>query len=361
MRIAVNATPAVWKQKTGVEHYTDALLRAMRRVAPEDVFDLCAPQELPFDVPFAWKQTALPWPFPGWSTIRFATHVAYTRPDLTFVTGEGIAPVLTGKVITTIHDLGFVHHPELYTSRQCRELHRAHRRAAKRADHIITISDVTQRDMMEVYGVLEDRMTTVHLGIDHERYRVRAPSDADVRRVQVVYHLEKPYILFMGRVEQKKGVDTLIQAYADAGLFEKGIELVLAGRRGALVSDALKALLAERGVRELGYVADNEIGPLLSGARLFAFPTRFEGFGMPVLEAMASGIPVMCSDLPVLREIAGDFPTFIPVDDVAAWSHALGHINAIRNTQYAIAHAQSFTWDRCARQTWEILQQVASL
>lgn len=361
MRIAVNATPAVSTQKTGVEYYTDALLRAMCRVAPADAFDVCAPTRWSASVPDAWKVHALPWSLPGWSTFRFSAHLLRTRPDVVFVPGNALPPVRIGKQVTTVHDLAFVQHPELYTVAQKKDLERAHKRAA-RADHIITISDTTKRDMAERYDVPDERMTTVHLGIDHDRFHVRTEADADVRRVQAVHHLQKPYILFIGRVEQKKGVDTLIRAYEDAGLWEREIELVLAGRRGAHVSEASRALLTTRGVRELGYVADEDVGPLLSGAQAFTFPTRKEGFGMPVLEAMASGVPVICSDLPVLREIAGDFPTFVPVDNVQEWSRALTNMTYdVRHTtdDAAILHAQSFTWDRCARETWRVLQQVA--
>ncbi len=277
-----------------------------------------------------------------------------------FAPGNALPPVRVGKMVTTVHDLAFVHRPELYTMIQRQNLERAHRKAA-RADHIITISDVTKRDMMERYGVSEERVTTVYHGIDHDRFHVRASSDDAVQRVRAVHHLQKPYILFIGRVEQKKGVDTLIRAYADAHLLEQGIELVLAGRRGEFVSEHLNALLTSRGVREIGYVADENIGPLLSGAQAFVFPSRFEGFGMPILEAMASGIPVVCSDLPVFREIAADFPTYIPVDDVQEWSVALR--TTIYNSQpttLSREHAQSFTWDRTARETWDVLQQTAN-
>ncbi|OGL89845.1 hypothetical protein A3I45_02085 [Candidatus Uhrbacteria bacterium RIFCSPLOWO2_02_FULL_53_10] len=361
MKVAVNATPAVSMQKTGVEYYTDALLRALMRIAPDADVDICAPRSWNTQLPSVWRMSTLLWPFPGWSTFRFSSHLLKTRPDIVFVPGNALPPVSIGKQVTTVHDLAFQHCPELYTPAQIKEMQSAHRRAADNANHIITISDVTKRDMAEHFGVEETRMTTVHLGIDHERFCVRSSVSPDVVRVKTAHQLTKPYLLFIGRVEQKKGIDTLARAYMDAQLHEQGVELVLAGYRGAHVSDELRTLLKQPSVRELGYVSDADIGPMLSGALAFAFPTRKEGFGMPVLEAMASGVPVVCSDLQVLREIASDYPTYIPVDDVVAWANALCGI--LRNTQQtrqddAITHAKSFTWDRCARQTWDVLSRV---
>ncbi len=363
MQIAVNAAPAAKGQKTGVEYYTHSLLSHLRSVAPEARMALFSHKAVDIELPTAWRNYVLRWPLPGWSAVRWSLELAVTRPSLVFVPGNAMPTHLPKHSVTTIHDLAFVHSPELYTSKESRLLDRSHARAAKISSHIIAISDVTKNDIIDRYGVSEDKITVVPLGIDHDRFFERAANDEEVVRVKEKYGLVNPYFLFLGRVEKKKGVDTLIKAFKIAQeKFGRPMDLVLAGKRGGRLPDGFDSLIESvPNVRELGYVADEDIGPLMCGAESFVFPTRKEGFGMPILEAMACGKPVICSDIPVLREVGGTVPTYVPVDDVDALTNAFIESKALAKNGELVARgvmrAKQFTWDATARQTWAVLSR----
>ncbi len=363
MQIAINATPAAKGQKTGVEYYTYELLSHLRSVAPEAQVALFSHEKIDLELPEAWSNEVLNWPLPGWSAIRWSIELALKRPSLVFVPGNAMPSYVPNKSVTTIHDLAFLHSPELYTQSERDSLDRKHERAVGLATHIIAVSENTKKDIIDRYGVSSEKITVVHLGIDHDRFIERVPHDADVVRVKSKLGLMRPYFLFLGRVEKKKGVDTLIKAFelAQEG-FGQPMDLVLAGNRGNRLPEGFDELLASApDVRELGYVADEDIGPLMSGADCFVFPTRKEGFGMPILEAMACGKPVICSDIPVLREIGGNVPTYVQVDDVGALRDALIKSEALAKDDELVTRgvmrAKQFTWEATAKKTWAVLSR----
>jgi glycosyltransferase involved in cell wall biosynthesis len=363
MHLAINATPAAKGQKTGVEYYTHALISHLRSVAPEVQVALFSHKELDIDLPSSWRNYVLRWSFPGWSALRWSAELALTRPELIFVPGNAMPMVIPKHSVTTIHDLAFAHSPELYTLKEQKRLDSAHERAAKLASHIIAISEVTKNDIIERYNVPSEKITIVPLGIDHDRFYERSADDEDVIGVKSKYNLDRPYLLFVGRIEKKKGIDTLLNAFRLAqAKFDRPVDLVLAGMRGSLLPEGFDELLASTmNVRELGYVPDKDIGPLMSGAEKFVFPTRKEGFGIPILEAMACGKQVICSDIPVLREVGGNIPAYVPVNDVSAWERTLIDLIPSARDNVTIArgvmHSQQYTWDAAAKKTWSVLSR----
>lgn len=361
--IAVNACPAAHARRTGVERYVLELLGALRVVAPSASLRLATHAPIPLVLPEAWRQEILARPRHGWA-LRWSAHLARTRPDIMVVPGNALPPYTHGRIVTTMHDVAFERAPQLYSLHRRAYLRWTHARAARLADHILTPTETVRREVMEMYGLAEDRVTMTPLGIAHDQFFPRGAEDADVARVRNAYGLDRPYLLFVGRLETKKGVDTLVRAYAAAtGGREPSVALVLAGARGASVPQEFDELVrATAGVRTIGFVPDEDLAPLVCGAHAFVTATRKEGFGMPILEAMACGTPVICSDLDVLREVGGDIPTYVSVDDADAWAAALAHTmtharDAARRAR-GIAHAQSFTWDRTARLTWRVLQTL---
>jgi alpha-1,3-rhamnosyl/mannosyltransferase len=160
-------------------------------------------------------------------------------------------------------------------------------------------------------------------------------------------------------LESKKNIQNLIKGYAQ--LADKSWPLVLAGRPGNFgYEEILELAAAVSNIRFLGYIPQTDYAPLLAAASLFVFPSKFEGFGIPVLEAMGSGVPVACSDLPVLREVAGDSAVFFNPDESRAIAGALQQlINQKDLRQDLVAkgleRAQKFSWEKCAQETWEYI------
>ena len=363
--IAIDAVPAAKQQKTGVEWYVYHLIKAMMKLAPELEVVCYSHQPLDFEMEGNWKNTVLKWPFPGWSKLRFTMELGKVQPEVVFIPGHEIPTVpKTSKVLTTVHDLAFRTQPELYTKVELVNLERAHKRAVERADKIVAVCEQTKTDLLRGYNVDPERIEVVHLGFDVAAFHAREEDDAEVQRVREQYQLNKPYFLFVGRLSTQKGVATLLQAFKRwQEVTGNEVLLALAGKPGAKGYEQIHELATESSwVRELGHVASEDLGPLYSGAHAFVLPSRKEGFGMPIIEAMASGLPVACSDLPVLHEVGGNMPLFVPVDDVQAWQRALeslwdGEHRAMMKMK-GLARASEFSWEKTARKTLTILREL---
>ena len=371
--IAIDAVPATKQQKTGVEWYAYHLLKHMNELQPELDVVLYSHRPLDFELKGNWTNKVLKWPFPGWSKIRWSFELLRDRPDVIFVPGDELPVVTFGKIVTTIHDLGFWHHPEYYSQNQIKRLERAHTRAVEKADRIITISDVTKNDLMSEFGADPNMCTTIHFGYDKKMFKPRDPGDPEIARVLLEFKLEKPYLFYVGRIERKKGIDTLVKAFIEwkrrltlsvakgSGLAE--VELVLGGGAGEVGYDEIVELIGDRNdIHLIGHVAYQDLGMLRSGSMAEVFPTRFEGFGMPTLEAMASGVPFLCSDLEVLKEVGGNAPMYVRLDDVEAWVRALDEVMKpdVRDemVKRGLQIVTKYDWDVTAQKTLDVLCNI---
>jgi glycosyltransferase involved in cell wall biosynthesis len=362
--IAIDAVPAAKLQKTGVEWYTYRLLKKMNELEPDLEVILYSHIPLDFELKGRWTNKVLKWTLPGWSKIRWSLQLLIDKPDVIFVPGDELPLALSGKIVTTIHDLGFVHHPEYYSTNQLRRLNRAHERAVKLADKIITITDVSKRDIVSNYGLNEGKIETVHFGYDKLVFKVRDKDDSEVVRAKSNKGLAKPYLFYVGRLEKKKGIALFLKAFIVwKDRSDNDVELVLGGTPGEVGYDEIHAIVESRSdIHEIGHVGYDDLGPLRSGALAEVFPTRFEGFGMPTLEAMASGVPFVCSDLEVLREVGGDAPMYVQAGSEDAWVRALDRVmkEDARNTMISkgLVRALDFDWAATARKTLDILCNI---
>lgn len=269
-----------------------------------------------------------------------------------------------GRTVLTIHDLAFLRHPELVTPAS-RAYYGRLPAEARRADHVIAVSEATRADAIETLGLDPDRITAIPHGLDPEFRPDPSPDDAAIRsRLGVA----EPYLLFVGTIEPRKNVGGLIRAFdrARRGGLDPDLRLVLAGGRGWLSDDVYRAAYAgpvRSRIIFTGRFADADLPALYRGARALVLPSIDEGFGLPVLEALGCGTPVIASDLPALREVAGDLATFVPVGDEAALAEAL--LAAGDPTRRADARARGparaagFTWDRAVAATAGVYRRLA--
>jgi glycosyltransferase involved in cell wall biosynthesis len=237
-------------------------------------------------------------------------------------------PQRSGVRATTIHDLVPIHHPEWTTSRT-RAMHgRKYRNAARTCDVVFVNSEYTGRDVAET------------LGVPPERIRVAHPAAKGVYRPEgTAADLGAPYVLTVATLEPRKNLQVLVEAQR---LLDGGLVLAVVGGEGW----GEQPLLDGRGIRRLGYVPDDELAGLYRGAEVVAYPSRFEGFGIPVLEAMACGAPVVASAHPSLDEAAGGAALRADPEDPAAFAAAIEEARTSRAglSERGLEHSRTFSW-----------------
>jgi alpha-1,3-rhamnosyl/mannosyltransferase len=272
---------------------------------------------------------------------------------------------LHSPTVVTVHDLAIYAHPEWFP-KQDLSTKVTYPRTLRVADHLLAVSETTKKDVVERFHISPRRVTTVYPGVD------RAGDDGASHAVVTrKLHLRKPYVLFLGTLEPRKNVRTIIEGFVLAWKKDRTVqemELLLAGAPGWADGGALaavkKAAVQTKGaVRLLGYVSREEKRVLLESARVFVFPSFAEGFGLPIIEALAFGIPTIISDIPVFHEVAARAALFFDPKKPAAFEKVLIRLVSDGALQQRLAKAGKkralfFDWKKTARQTLAIYRRV---
>jgi glycosyltransferase involved in cell wall biosynthesis len=365
MLIGIDASRAVSAQPTGTENYSLYLIRALLHVGSAHRFRLYfnrAPAEGLFEQSERVVHRVLPFPR-LWTHVRLAWEVLWHPPDVLFVPAHVLPWAHPKRCVVTVHDLGYLYYPRAHTRWARWYLDRTTRFNARAARRIIADSEATRKDLVSHYGVDPGKIVVAYPAGAPDLRPVREP--ALLSAVQARYCTGAEYFLYVGTLQPRKNLATLVQAFAQAALPAE-VRLVLAGKKGWLYEDLLALVerlgLAGRVVLP-GYVAAEDLPALLSGALAYVLPSWYEGFGLPVLEAMACETPVLCANASSLPEVAGDAALLIDPQDVAGWAQALGRIYrepALRAEMIARgrARARAFSWQRCAEEVLAVLEAV---
>jgi len=277
------------------------------------------------------------------------------------------APRLSARkrLVVTIYDVSFVTHPEFHLEANIRHCLAGTREAIERADAILAISEHTRRDLVERMGAPPDRVLVTPLAPDPSLARVTDPARLD--EVRRRYGLPERFVLFVGTLEPRKNIARLIDAYATLPeRLQRDAGLVMAGGKGWL-SDTMRDEVARRGmgdrVRFIGYVRPEDMASLYSLATTFAYPSLYEGFGLPVLEAMVCGTPVLTSNVSSLPEVAGDAALLVSPTDVGEIADGLAQMLedaalAAKLSARGLEWTTRFSWDRCARETLAVYESL---
>ncbi|PSO17043.1 glycosyltransferase family 1 protein [Bradyrhizobium sp. MOS003] len=276
-------------------------------------------------------------------------------------------PAFAGRSIVTIHDVSVFTSPQYHRPDRVRYMHKEVALSLQRAELVITVSQFSKAEITRVLGVDADRIRVIPLGIGRD-FHPREP--AEVAEELTAFALQPDnYCLYVGTIEPRKNLWTLLDAFEQLPAQRRlRYPLVLAGYRGwesAELHARIAKAMREEWLTYLGYVPERQLPALIAGARLFVYPSLYEGFGLPPLEAMASGVPVVCSDAAALMEAVGDVAQTAPAHDADALARAIerGLDDEPWRSQAKVsgpARAAGFRWDRCAQRTCAVYRELAA-
>jgi glycosyltransferase involved in cell wall biosynthesis len=362
-RVAIEFTPAV-AQGGGVGRSVREMTAALLPAATHDYTLFVAgggsiPDDIAYYQPRVRRSRLSPLTLTRlWHRARIPLPIELFagRHDLYFATDFALPPTLPGtRTAVFIHDLTFVRTPGAAVPRLVQYLRAVVPRSLSRASAVVVNSNATRADLIDVYGTPDEKIHVVQFGV-HPRF---TPTQTPVERLRVKYDLpDTPYIFAVGTIQPRKNYARLVQALRILRADKIDVSLVIAGGKGWMdtpVYDAVRAAGLEAHVKFLGYVNDADLPALYTFASAFAMPSLYEGFGLPVLEAMACGAPVVTSTVSSLPEAAGDAALLVDPTDVDEIADALRRVLTERELKRTLIergfdHVAPFVWERTAAQ-----------
>jgi glycosyltransferase involved in cell wall biosynthesis len=395
MRVGIDYTAAAW-QGAGIGRYTRDLVRAIVAQGREFQFrlfyaaggidpqsrylaelrQLCADNSHVRAVPIPLSPRRLT---QIWQRLRLPLPVElFTGPLDILHAPDFVLPPTRARTILTIHDLSFLVRPECAAPGMVRYLASAVPRGLRRADAVLADSQATSHDLARLLGVDPARVAVVYPGVA-PRFRPLPPEQTIVVRRRL--DLPERFLLFVSTLEPRKNLVRLLEAIAalqvadctqqspDPNLQSAicNLQLVIAGRKGWLYDEIFAAItrlrLGDR-VRILDFVDDNDLPALYNLAWAFVYPSLYEGFGLPALEALACGVPLVTADNSSLPEVVGDAAVLVPADDVPAIAAGIVRVVCdeplrVRLRNAGPARARSFSWDRAAQQVVDCYRRLS--
>jgi glycosyltransferase involved in cell wall biosynthesis len=364
MRIGFDAR-LIYYQQAGIGQYILQLVQSLARIETRhELWVFRSRKAPPLPLPAHIHQAKLWTPsHHRFESTALSAELMGKRLDL--LHSPDFIPPFGGRFrsVITIHDLNFIHFPEFLTPKSTRYYEQIYR-AVERADHVIVDSNWTKNDVIQELNVAAERITTIHLAADSV-YRPITDRQ-EIRHTMVRYGLPSDFIIFVGTLEPRKNIPSLLKALYH--LHSKGydIHLAIVGRKGWLYEDVFETLTELKltdFVHFLENVPNQDLARLYNAAQCLVLPSYFEGFGLPPLEAMACGTPVVVSDRASLPEVVGDAGLLIDPTSPQDQSRAIAQIldsetlrKALR--QKGLIRANKFSWTKAAHQTMAVYQKV---
>lgn len=374
-RIALDYTPAI-EQRGGIGRYARELTAALAKMDSTSSYRLfVAGASLP-KLPrppgdnFEWRPTAVTakWLARVWQRARIPLPVeTFTGPiDLFHATDFVLPPTLPrARTLVTVHDLTFARAPEAASPPLKAYLDAVVPRSVAAADHILADSKATKADLIDLYGAPEERITVLYSGV-HRRFK-RVEDSKELGLIRAKHGLAGiDYILSVGTVQPRKNYSRVIEALSRLRGARQDLHYAIAGGSGWLEEEMLRTIdkfgMNDR-VHLLGFVADRDLPALYTGARMLVMASLYEGFGLPILEAMACGAPVIASNRSSLPEVAGNAALLVDPNDVDAICNAILRLETDSARRLELVEAgykqiKKFSWERAAKQLKTIYDQM---
>jgi glycosyltransferase involved in cell wall biosynthesis len=363
MLIGIDASRAARPERTGTEAYSLYLIRAMLDAAPQHRFRLYADRRLPGELGAPNAEPCVI-PFPRlWTHARLSAEMLRRAPDALFVPAH-VVPLAHPRAVVTVHDLGYLHFPQAHPPLARLYLDLSTRWNVRAAAHVIADSHATQDDLVRRYAARPDKISVVYPGRDESLRRVHDAAAIEI--VKRRYGIAGEYLLYLGTLQPRKNLARLITAFSALRPAPSNLQFVIAGAKGWLYADIFaqaKQLELQDRVLFPGRIADEDKAALISGAVALVFPSLYEGFGLPVVEAMQCGTPVICSNTSSLPEVAGDAALQVDPLDIEALAQAMRQLlddAALRRTLVERGYAQAarFSWAACAARVLSAIESV---
>ncbi len=372
MLISIDASRANREPKTGTEWYSYYVIQELKKIIPQEhQVVLYTNEALKGDLalmPANWSEHRLKWPPKYlWTQLRLWWELILQKPDVLLVPAHTIPflPVPKKvKMYVTVHDVGFKRFPKLYKPIQVWYHDLTMRRIKGRADKILTISEFSRQEIMDCYQIKSDRIKVGYLGYDQQKFQPHQVDPAILTR----YKISQPYILYLGRLEKKKNIGNIVKAFASVKAEHPDLQLVLAGSGGNMydeVKDIIRQYKLETEIILTGYLAEEDLPQVLAGAKIFVFPTLYEGFGLPIIQAMAAGVPVITSDMEPHREVAGGAACLVNPQQSADLATAISRLLSEPAYTQALmdkgmTRARYFSWSQTAQVIWSTVDQESA-
>lgn len=376
MRIGIDIR-SVLSTKTGIGHYTNCLCENLAKIDKKHTYDLFyfnfrnKKIEIDLNAPGLNKEAIRS--IPGRLCLFLWRYLNYPKgswlikkKDLVHFPNFTIMPGIKGKVVITVHDLSFIRYPQFTDPVNLKFLKKNFPKSLQRADHIITVSEFSKQEILDIYNVDSSDVTVVSLGVD-DRFKKTYASE-DIQVVKEKYKTGDQYILSLGTLEPRKNIPTLIAAFDSIcqQCPERKLKLVLTGKKGWLYEEIFD-LVSDRETKKniifTGYILDDELPLIYQGSSLFVCPSFYEGFGLPVAEAMASGVPVIASTAESLVEVGRDaIVTFDPnnIGELTTTICELLDDETKRNIliEKGKQRATDFCWKKTAQKTLDVYKSL---
>ena len=377
MRIGIDAH-AIGARQGGNETYIANLIKSLAEIDGNNLYTIyladagaAAEWREKFTTRYQnFSVRLLPPPTPLVRVPVYLTYELYKRPVDVLHVQYTAPPFCRVPVVVTIHDLAFERMPETFTRRGSFQLKLTVRRTAKKAARIATVSEYSRQDLLDIYKLSPDKVVVTYNGVESSfTPQPSVPNEAEAVRKR--FGVSRDFLLAVGSLQPRKNLVRLIRAYARLRSEREDFrpQLVIVGRKLWLTSEIFDEVKRQRWADDViltGYVADEDLPALYRAARAFVYPSLFEGFGLPPLEAMASGTPVVTSDVSSLPEITGDAALLIDPNDERALANAL--IEIMNNDRLraelrekGIAQAKKFTWRDAAEKTLRLYQEAYAI
>ena len=361
MIIGLDGSRAFLKYRTGIEEYSYQVIKHLRDTLPNDAqvrvyvrkkftFEkgklLCKLPEVDFSFPSNWELRGL-WAPRFWTQIRLSLEMALHPPDTLFIPAHTVPVIHPKNTIVVIHGLEYEITPESYSGWERLYMRASIQYSVRAARRIIAVSENTKTDLEKLYKVASEKVTVIHEGFAGKKAEV-----SGVSRTQ-----KTNTILFIGRIEERKNVKRIVEAFEI--LKEKynlPHQLILAGKQGygyEAIESKIKNSKYKNEIQELGYVTQEQKEKLLSEANLFVFPSLYEGFGLPILEAQHFGVPVVTSNTSSLPEVAGEGAAFVDPLSTEEIAEKLQEVLALSKEgreeliMRGKRNLEGFSWQKC--------------